>query len=93
MAYTHFQENIMAFIAHEYAHFVQHNIYEDTKPHGKEFQEIYKILRVYTNRFLNWYTVIGYPYIYVTPRHTVPDKIKSNHTHYINILRNKEILL
>jgi predicted SprT family Zn-dependent metalloprotease len=58
--HANFQENLFLLVAHEYAHMFAMNYYywENNeklriKPHGKEWQYIYKILRNYTNKFLS----------------------------------------
>lgn len=55
-----FQEHLFLLAAHEYAHMFAMNYYDwenneklRIKPHGKEWQYIYKILRNYTNKFLS----------------------------------------
>jgi hypothetical protein len=54
-----FQDYVMAVVAHEYAHFVNLNMDLRYKPHGKEFQQIYVILRQHTNGFLPKDAIIG----------------------------------
>lgn len=84
LVYVHFQDILMALVAHEYAHYVNCNIYESPKPHGKEFQKIYKILRIYTNSFLPSYAIIGYPDIYGKSFDEIPKEFKVNYKHFYN---------
>lgn len=87
LLFVSFQDKIMALVAHEYAHFVQSNIYKDTKPHGKEFQAIYKILRVYTNSFLADYTVVGFSMNHRSLVQVIDD-FKDNYERYESDINN-----
>lgn len=90
IAFIHFQDFLMALIAHEYAHFVNANLNTTPKPHGKEFQNIYKILREYTNTFLPNYAVIGYSNL-VDILYNTPAEFKTHHKAFLNTLREKNI--
>ena len=53
------QNYVMVLVAHEYSHTINQTISMTHKAYGKEFQQIYTILRQYTNSFLPKDVIMG----------------------------------